>query len=189
MPDPMLFATALNQKSDHEVAVLGGAYLDSILADLVSLALRDDPKEIEDFVGLSADGRAPAGSFGARIQLAYLLGLIDKPRMQRLRKIKAVRNLFSHHVSVSFADKRVASEVKAIFELFVNHPPRKKDSRRKFKSKEEFVATYPNAVSSKGGQRGFFVAAVTAEMRLLVESCRRRKGNRNRTELRQTPQR
>ena len=38
------------------------SFADSLLADLVSLKLRDDQKEVEDFVGLDADGRAPEPS-------------------------------------------------------------------------------------------------------------------------------
>jgi hypothetical protein len=92
--EPRKLAEALMKLGERDIAIIGGAFLDSLLADLVSLGLRDDPKEVEDFVGLDADGRAPAGSFGARIQLAYLLELIDLPTMRSLRLIKDIRNLF-----------------------------------------------------------------------------------------------
>jgi hypothetical protein len=54
----------------RELAVVAAAVLDLALATLLSRRFMDYPAESEAFLGVNGDGRAPAGSFGARIQLA-----------------------------------------------------------------------------------------------------------------------
>ncbi len=74
--------------SERELAVVAGAVLDIGLADLIALRLAEMPDEIETFLGLNEDGRAPVASFGARIQMALLLGIITKEDAAVLRAIK-----------------------------------------------------------------------------------------------------
>jgi hypothetical protein len=180
MPDPRKAAVLLGKLSDREVAVVGGAILDCLLADLVALGLRDDPKEVEDFVGLDADGRAPAGSFGARAQLAYLLGMIDQPTLRELRLIKDIRNLFSHHAMVSFADERVITKVKALVHLAIEHHPKRINPRKVYPTKEESKAEIAAHGFSRDACCGYFIGAVTSNMKLLIEACRRRKSRTRR---------
>ena len=66
----------------------------------------DDPAEATDFLGADEDGRAPAGSFGARIQLAYLVGLISKKAVGSLRAIKALRNVMAHRVNADILGEK-----------------------------------------------------------------------------------
>ena len=105
-----------DQISHREMVITSCAIIDTQLADLIAPALLDDPKEVEDFLGLDADGRAPLGSFGARIQAAYLLGLIDEFHLRALRLLKDVRNAMSHNVRVSFADPKIIARMDAIIE-------------------------------------------------------------------------
>jgi hypothetical protein len=81
----------------------------STIADLIDheQALRQNRKEIELFLGIDGDGRAPAGSFGARIQLALLVGLITEEDATILRQIKNLRNTFAHRVKVDFLSPSV----------------------------------------------------------------------------------
>ena len=53
-----------------ELVIVCAAVADVALVELISLRLRNDNKEIEEFIGANGDGRAPVGSFGAKIQLA-----------------------------------------------------------------------------------------------------------------------
>ena len=53
-------------------------------------------------LGVNGDGRAPAGSFGARIQLGLLVGLLTPGDAAPLRAIKELRDLFAHHVRIDF---------------------------------------------------------------------------------------
>jgi hypothetical protein len=52
-------------------------------------------------LGLNEDGRAPVATFGARIQLAYLTGLLPKEALPLFRGMKELRNLMAHRVNVS----------------------------------------------------------------------------------------
>ena len=86
----------------RELAIVCAAVLDVALAELLWLRLRDCGKESEEFLGLNGDGRAPAGSFGARIQLGILVGILTPDDAATLRAIKELRNLFAHRVKVTF---------------------------------------------------------------------------------------
>lgn len=91
----------------RELAIVSAAVLDVALAELLALRLADREKECEEFLGLHGDGRAPAGSFGARIQLALLVGLLTPEDAAILRVIKELRNLFAHRVRISFLSPSV----------------------------------------------------------------------------------
>jgi hypothetical protein len=69
--------------SPRELAIVSAGVLDVALAELISLRLADYPKEAEEFLGINGDGRAPAGSFGSRIQL----GVATLERRSRRRDI------------------------------------------------------------------------------------------------------
>ena len=56
--------------ASRELVIVSAAVLDVAIAELISLRLKQNRKEVEQFLGLDGDGRSPAGSFGARIQLA-----------------------------------------------------------------------------------------------------------------------
>jgi hypothetical protein len=94
-----------DESYDHlgprEFAIVACAYIDVALAELLALRLRDDAKEAEEFLGANEDGRAPAGSLGARIQLAYLLGLLNENHVRGFRALKALRNYMAHRVNTS----------------------------------------------------------------------------------------
>jgi hypothetical protein len=88
--------------AQRELAVVCAAVLDVALAELLWLRLRESGKESEEFLGLNGDGRAPAGSFGSRIQLGLLVGILTPDDAATLRAIKELRNLFAHRVKVTF---------------------------------------------------------------------------------------
>jgi len=70
--------------SPRELAIVSAAILDSALVEIIALRLGGGPeKEVEAFLGADGDGRAPVGSFGARIQLALLLGIITGGMLRR----------------------------------------------------------------------------------------------------------
>ena len=64
-----------HHQSDRVVAIVGAAYLDSLLESLFRAVFVDDTEEASKL--LRAD--APLGSNGSRYQLAYCLGLIRAP--------------------------------------------------------------------------------------------------------------
>uniref|UniRef100_C6E2D1 Uncharacterized protein n=1 Tax=Geobacter sp. (strain M21) TaxID=443144 RepID=C6E2D1_GEOSM len=86
----------------RELAIVAAGVLDLGLAQLLSMRLAGSDREREEFLGLNGDGRAPAGSFGARIQLGVLTGTITSDDADILRIIKNIRNCFAHRVRVDF---------------------------------------------------------------------------------------
>lgn len=103
----------------RELAIVCAAVLDVALADLLTLRLANREKELEEFLGLNGDGRAPAGSFGARIQLALLVGLLTPDDAATLRTIKELRNLFAHRVRISFLSPAVIKATTRLHALWL----------------------------------------------------------------------
>lgn len=165
-PDPPKLLKLFRKLPDREVVITLCSIIDTLLADLISLRLINDKKELEEFIGLDGDGRAPLGSFGARIQAAYLLGLIEKVQLKNLRSLKDIRNLFSHNVLVTFDDERVTKKVKTIVtnlqatEVF-----------RGAKIKKGQIQRLKRVVDAKGFSRdacrGYFVGEASIQIELL----------------------
>src|SRR5690606_18966025 len=61
-------------------------------------------KVAEELVG---DGMVPLGSFSARTQAAYVLGLISENEFKELNTLRKIRNLFAHKVKMSFDVQQV----------------------------------------------------------------------------------
>lgn len=86
----------------RELAITAGAVLDLALVEILSMTLTGPEQEIHSFLGINGDGRAPCGSFGARIQLALLLSIISEKDAAILRAIKNIRNQLAHQVNADF---------------------------------------------------------------------------------------
>lgn len=102
----------------RELAIVASGVLDVALAELLSKRFIEEPKECEEFLGLNEDGRAPSASFGARIQLAVLLGIIVPDDAKILRTIKNIRNKFAHRITVDFTSDQVKPLVIKLHEQF-----------------------------------------------------------------------
>ena len=108
----------------RELAIVAAAVLDAALAEIIHARLRDDAKESEDFLGVSGDSRSPCASLGARIQLAYLIGLITKDDAIILRFIKNIRNAFAHRVKADFHSKDVLPLITGLHDQFLEQSNR-----------------------------------------------------------------
>jgi len=104
-----------------ELAIVAAAVLDVALAELLARRLASHEREAEDFLGLNGDGRAPAGSFGARIQLGLLLGVLTPDDAAALRIIKEIRNLFAHRVRINFLSPTVLKATIKLHALWLKH--------------------------------------------------------------------
>ena len=89
-----------HQSPDRVIAIIGGAYLDSMLDRLFRAVLIDLPREVDSL--LRPD--APLGSNGARYQLAYCLGLITREQRDDLKLIAKIRNTFAHNFKATGFD-------------------------------------------------------------------------------------
>jgi hypothetical protein len=104
----------------RELAIVSAAVLDVAIAELLALRLNDETKEVEEFLGVNGDGRAPVGSFGARIQLGVLVGLLTPDDAAILRTIKELRNLFAHRVRIDFLSPSVLKTTTKLHALWVS---------------------------------------------------------------------
>lgn len=100
----------LDQSNDRDLVVTGCAILDIGLVHLLENRLANLPKITERFLGL-ADNEGPASSFGARIQLAALVGLINERDAAYLSALKNIRNQFAHRVIIDFTTDAVVKEL------------------------------------------------------------------------------
>jgi hypothetical protein len=98
------------EPNDRAVAVIGPAYLDNLLYEVLSAFLVEEDKESEKLL----EPEGALGAFGSRIRACYCLGLIGDVVMSDLRCIGKIRNRFAHRVTASFADDDVVSWCKAL---------------------------------------------------------------------------
>lgn len=103
----------------RELAVVAAAVLDSALIELLSKRLAGPESEIHGLLGINGDGRAPCGSFGARIQLALLTSVISENDATTLRIIKNIRNRFAHEVRSDFNSPSVLPLIIKLHDQFV----------------------------------------------------------------------
>ena len=102
----------------RELAIVAVAVLDSALAEILALRLKSIDKEVESFLGLNGDGRAPVASFGARIQLAFLLGILTPRDAEILRTMKGIRNEFAHRINVEFLSPFILPKTTKLLSLW-----------------------------------------------------------------------
>jgi DNA-binding MltR family transcriptional regulator len=84
------FVDEIHGKSDRAVAIIGAALLDSHMEQLLTSFFVDDYDEARALLGSDR----PLGTFGARIRIAYLLGLISKEERDDLWAINQIREFF-----------------------------------------------------------------------------------------------
>jgi DNA-binding MltR family transcriptional regulator len=93
----------LNDESDLACVLIGSSYLGELLASIL---------EVRFIKGNTAkrllDPNGAIGTFQARADLAYCLGLIDKSAYQDLSLIAEIRNTFAHkHVALDFGKSAI----------------------------------------------------------------------------------
>lgn len=85
-------AKEMDAGSDRAAAVLGGAFLDEQLKQLLESLLVEDKKLSE---ALFSPGGA-LGSFSSRTKMAYALGLLSPEIYKDIDTIRKIRNDFAH---------------------------------------------------------------------------------------------
>jgi hypothetical protein len=83
---------------ERAIAIVGAAFLDSILEHTLINFLADDEKETRKLLGVER----PMGAFSNRITATYCLGLICKTVRDDLRTVGKIRNKFAHELGASF---------------------------------------------------------------------------------------
>jgi mannitol operon repressor len=130
------FFDEMRGESDRSAAIIGAAFLDEHLKQLLTNYLVDDGKEVTLFLS----SESPLGSFGARIRAAYCMGLISKEYFDGLKIIKEIRNAFAHQLhGRSFTDSDIVEACKRLQALMPIKPRFIHSPREMFESSTIFV--------------------------------------------------
>ena len=123
----------IDQYADRVLAIVALAYLDDMLRELLRARLVDDAAAVDQ-----AFDRAPLGRAEARIQMAYLVGLIAADVRDSLLQVNTIRNRFAHYHEIdSFEEpgileitRRIAPSIVEV--LFKDDPSNDKEGRSRF---------------------------------------------------------
>ncbi|MFL6259622.1 MAG: hypothetical protein ACJ76Y_07925 [Thermoanaerobaculia bacterium] len=111
-----------SEASDRAVAVVGPAYLDTLLYETLVSFFIDEESEVNKL--LRPDGSL--GKFGSRVTACYCLGLIGDIVKKDLQLVGKIRNRFAHDLSAQFSDPQISSYCRALRwhrELLPDPPP------------------------------------------------------------------
>lgn len=96
------FLEEFQEETDRAAAVLGAAYLDECLKQLITGFLIDDSTKAANLL------KGPLRSFASRISASYCMGLISENEYDDLQIILEIRNRFAHRLhGLSFSDSWV----------------------------------------------------------------------------------
>jgi hypothetical protein len=82
----------IDNSNDRAAAILAASTLEDHLAIALKKCFHEDEKILNDIFRSSG----PLGSFSAKIDIAFLIGLCSKETCKELRTIKDIRNEFAH---------------------------------------------------------------------------------------------
>jgi DNA-binding MltR family transcriptional regulator len=99
-----------SEASDRAVAIVGPAFLDTLLSEAVTNFLVEDEKEVNSL--LQPD--RPLGTYGSRITACYCLGLIGEIVKSDLRIVGKIRNRFAHDLRATFSDPQIQNWCRAL---------------------------------------------------------------------------
>ena len=92
------------EASDRAIAIVGPAYLDTLLSDILTEFMVENSKEVSKL--LQPEG--PLGTYGSRIAACYCLGLVGSTVIADLRCVGKIRNKFAHDIRASFTDPKIS---------------------------------------------------------------------------------
>jgi DNA-binding MltR family transcriptional regulator len=115
------FHSALGKETDRGKCLTSASYFEYQLGHIIDKKLVGDNKikvKLFDFNG-------PLGTFSARIDMAYYLGLIGKEAKRDLHTLRKMRNVFAHDYSaITFDDKPICNLCN---EFYYNYLDRQKN--------------------------------------------------------------
>lgn len=113
------FYGEFQNESQRGAVLVGVAQLDELLRQLLSAFLIDDDQSI--ILLDSENSNAPLGSFSARIDLSYCLGLIGENERKDLHRIRKIRNRFAHDLhGLTFDDQEIVTLCNGL--VYSQHP-------------------------------------------------------------------
>ena len=94
--------------NDREIAIVGCAYIESLVKAILTESLIQDEKELESLLD---EGRGALPGLVQRARILYLMGKMPKVIFSDVKLIARVRNHFAHNVSASFSDYEVVKNI------------------------------------------------------------------------------
>jgi DNA-binding MltR family transcriptional regulator len=97
------------KETDRAAVILTASLFDNALTQLLRITLVVSPSSSDELL----DGaNAPLGTFSAKINICYRIGLISKKMARDLHLIRSIRNQFAHNVSgCSFNESGVRDRI------------------------------------------------------------------------------
>lgn len=160
----------------RELIVVSVAVLDLALATLLELRLLDFEDESHSFLGADGDGRAPSASFGARIQLALLVGIITKADASVLRALKKLRNSVSHRVRFDLRTEPYLGQLRNLARVWRSQAEALSKSNHLFGTTDQIAEVERQLESVQEAGEGLVLAVFTvyhAYFHLLATRVRR----------------
>ncbi|MBC7820656.1 MAG: hypothetical protein IAG10_27540 [Planctomycetaceae bacterium] len=133
------------EASDRAVAIVGPAYLDHLLSDILIEFMVDDGKEVAKL--LQPEG--PLGTYGSRVSACYCLGLIGGIVKADLKLVSKIRNHFAHDVRAAFSAPKVSQWCRLLRwhkELLMREPPLDATDRDLFQVGVNSLVTHLNGI-------------------------------------------
>lgn len=89
------FDLSIRTESTRAKVILAACYLDELLHQLIALVLKPSEKREDPLL----DGpQAPLGTYSAKIELSYRLGVIPDGERKSLHLVRKIRNEFAHNL-------------------------------------------------------------------------------------------
>lgn len=129
---------ALRDFPDLSAAITGVALVETSLERVLTSRLRTLTKEEQERL---FGTRGPLGTFDAKIQIGYAIGVLTKPLTEELDTIRQIRNVFAHsRYPLTFEDAVLAD---AVLAMKMGAAVRSADlgSKLKLNNKQWFVLT------------------------------------------------
>ena len=98
------------EASERAVAIVGPAFLDTLVTETLANFLVDDEREVQGLIR----PEGPLGTFGPKVSACYCLRLIGGTITADLRTVARIRNRFAHDLSATFSDPQIASSCTAL---------------------------------------------------------------------------
>lgn len=102
------FFENFQNESPRAAIIMGAAFLDAQLRELIANFLIDEKNVVEELLGNDDKGERPLSSFSSRTKTAYCLGLISRDEYEDLNIIRKIRNRFAHRLhDISIDDDKI----------------------------------------------------------------------------------
>jgi DNA-binding MltR family transcriptional regulator len=97
------FLEQLNKESDRGCVLISAGFAEELLRKVLEAFFIESDCSSD----LLSGSNAPLGSFRARIDGSFALGLLDEVERFDLNQIRKIRNKFAHQIETSFDDEQI----------------------------------------------------------------------------------